>query len=287
MHNLLSEGFYRLFRKKAFRWVMALTVIHQMIAIWQTWSSHRKLLDQNVPSVAPFDELMLQYGFYAVFAAAVLIPFFIGGDFTDGTLRNRLMTGYSRTSVYLANWLVSSAGVLLCAAANIAVCCTVGRVLLSDGYSSVGRILFLLTLSLLSVLACCAVFTWISMLLAQKAFALAGCVLLVAMMVFVGGQLIDALNQEAFWQDYIVSTSDGYVMCDAYPNPLYVSGFRRQVYLFLYDLTPFTQIFEASTSYEPDMAMTGDPVRMALCSLGLIISACAGGALAFNRKEIR
>lgn len=270
MHNLLSEGFYRLFRKKAFWVVMAVTAGYKLYSILNHWDNARWLRTLGADVIEPFDHLLYEFTFIAMLTGALLIPFFIGEDYSGGTLRNRLMAGHGRASVYLSNLAVVSGGMLFTVAADMALSCTLGVALLDKPLNSVGRMIFLWVVGLLTVLSCCSLYTMIAMVMGQKATATAVCLGLFALMLYIGGNLHTALYMKGSQFAYLAEY-----------RPM--SGVRRQIALFVYDLLPFTQAFDLSeTPYE-----LGNPVRMLFCSLGVMVASTAGGIFVFDRKNIR
>lgn len=282
MRDLLSEGFYRLFRNKAFWCVLAFEAAYKTYSLLHNWCNVQRLRSNGTNAGIPFDELLYEYAGIALLTSCILIPLLIGGDYADGTLRHRLIKGYRRTSVYLANWLVSTGGMLLCVAADWLISFTLGMVLQEEPISSPAHILLMLTIGVGTVTACCSVNAFVVMLIPHKTVAGAVCFCILALTVLVGMRIYDALSLPEYWYDYVVSTSDGFRQYDMYPNPHYVSGSRRQVCLFVYDFLPFTQSFELAAN-----SLYGNPVRMLLCSLGITAASTVGGMAAFVRKDIR
>ena len=75
--------------------------------------------DLSVPEVAQYKALLEKQFFeYAAFIgilAAEFISLFLGTEYSDGAIRNKLAAGHSRLSIYLSH-LITSVAVALCAA---------------------------------------------------------------------------------------------------------------------------------------------------------------------------
>ena len=257
MRDLLSEGFYRLFRNKAFWCVLAFEAAYKTYSLLHNWCNVQRLRSNGTNAGIPFDELLYEYAGIALLTSCILIPLLIGGDYADGTLR-------------------------LCVAADWLISFTLGMVLQEEPISSPAHILLMLTIGVGTVTACCSVNAFVVMLIPHKTVAGAVCFCILALTVLVGMRIYDALSLPEYWYDYVVSTSDGFRQYDMYPNPHYVSGSKRQVCLFVYDFLPFTQSFELVAN-----SLYGNPVRMLLCSLGITAASTMGGMAAFVRKDIR
>ena len=109
MRNLLYANFSRLWRSAAF-WVCAGVMF--AISIFELAVSYQPRL-QGAAGI-----LDNRYMIFALLSGVVLSAFcslFIGSEYSDGTMRNKIAVGHSRTAVYLSNLAVcATAGILAC-----------------------------------------------------------------------------------------------------------------------------------------------------------------------------
>ena len=99
--------------------------------------------------------------------------------------------------------------------------------------------------SLITTWACVSLFTMAAMIVANRAVAVALCIVLAFGLYFLGQFLTIGLSQPELLQGGLIWRPDGtFQMADPAPNPSYISGFKRQVYQFLYELTPGGQCFQ-------------------------------------------
>lgn len=103
MINLLSAGFSRLFRNLAFR---IGTVIMALLPVMS-------VLLNNADKASPREPLDGVYNaglsvIWLIIAAFVSV--FIGQDYDEKTMNNRIMAGHSRASIYLADFIVTLSG---------------------------------------------------------------------------------------------------------------------------------------------------------------------------------
>ena len=107
MNKLLRADFSRLFKSKEF-WIcaalmFAVSVGNALRAInsAKNFSSDTKFyIDEYVFGLAP----------YTAIIPAVLISLFLGTEYSDKTIRNKLIIGHTRTNIYLADFMTCFAG---------------------------------------------------------------------------------------------------------------------------------------------------------------------------------
>lgn len=139
-----------------------------------------------------WDFNLFSYMMFAPILLSVVSAFFIGSEYSDGTMRNKLIAGHHRSHIYLANLIVSIvAGVILSAAYLVPYTC-VGVPLLGVGKTDFLKIFLYLGLNMALAVAFSSVFTLIAMLCQNKAYTVAGCILLTCVLLFMGIRIISA-----------------------------------------------------------------------------------------------
>lgn len=147
--------------------------------------------------------------------------------------------------------------------------------------SDVKTILLYLLVTFAMTAACIAIFTLISMLCSNKAYSVAGCILVIFMLLFVGVRITAALNEPETYGAYSYMSEGVTVEEDETPNPNYVSGTKRQVYMFLNEFLPGGQILRLSSMNAEH------PGRYAVYD-GIIFALTTGcGIFLFKRKDLK
>ena len=109
MRKLLRANFSRLFRDKLFLVSLALmfvmgTALQIMHCIDNVKNNENWTPDATCFVFAVFVPILL----------SLITALFIGSDYSDGTMRNKLIVGHKRHCIYLANLIViAAAGILL------------------------------------------------------------------------------------------------------------------------------------------------------------------------------
>lgn len=276
MRKLLRANWIRLWQDKVFRLsglVMllvgaALPLIH--------WIDNRN----NGAGWTP-DATFFTYVFLVPVLLSLLTALYIGSEYSDGTLRNKIIVGHRRSDIYLANLIVGTgAGVLLCLAYMIPHT-LLGLALLGRPETEPAALCLYAGLSVGLIVAFAALFTLIAMLCQNRAYATAGCLLLTFALLFAGVHIVSALNEPEYYQAYSYTENGVTVSEEEMRNPNYLSGTKRQIYEFLHDFTPGGQVLQVSGM------KTEHAARLALYDAIILLAAACAGLVCFRRKNLR
>lgn len=275
MRNLLCASFSRLWRSAAF-WVSVGVMF--AIGVFELAVSYQPRL---MGGVGILDN---RYMIFALFTGVILSAFcslFIGSEYSDGTMRNKITVGHSRTAVYLTNLAVCAAAGVLACFGYILPMVAVGVPLLGPFTVSISALVWFTLCVFIMTAAMCAIFTMIAMLNQNKAVVAIICIFLAYFLLFLGIYLNSRLTEQAIIpaREYV---ENGQIMVrEAMPNPSYVQGVKRTVFEWLYDL-PGCQAVELLATAED-----GCPVRLPLLSLAAGAAATVAGLVLFRKKDLK
>lgn len=276
MRKLLSANFARLWRNKVF-WLCMLFSVG--VAIVTVAGSHRVLVQYPEIDIAMEDNLF-QIAAYVGFAQAVFCGLFLGTEYSDGTVRNKLVVGHTRAAVYGANLLVCMAAGLLMCLAYFAVYLSLGWALISVPVMAAKSIAGLIALTLLAMLSFSAIFTLVGMNSQSKAGSAVAMLLLVLATMFLCSYLLAQLNEpEITAMGQILA--DGTVEINQELNPDYISGAKRAIYQFIVDFWPMGQGMQISNTE------VTHPWQMGIYAVILVILSTAAGIAGFRKKDIK
>lgn len=132
MRNLLNESFSRLRKNMTFK-VCLIIVIAIPILLLSLEKILLNLTNENASGFTAADEcLFLMTGMLPLFIA-ISPGLFIARDFRQNTVRNKIICGYSRTSIYMTNWITSVCITLIFHIASTIVSMVLGSVLFEAG----------------------------------------------------------------------------------------------------------------------------------------------------------
>lgn len=224
-----------------------------------------------------------RYMLFVLMSGVVLSAFcslFVGAEYSDGTIRNKIAVGHSRANLYLADLVTcAAAGVLVCLGYILPM--TAAGVPLMGGFElPLPSILWFTLCAFLMTASLCAIFTMAALLNQNKAVVAIICIFLAYFLLFLGIYLNSRLTEQAIIpaQEYI---ENGQILVrEAMPNPAYVQGIKRTIFEILYDL-PGCQAVQLIASSE------ACPIRLPLVSLGTAAVSTAAGLVLFRRKDLK
>lgn len=293
MRNLLSANLARLLRGRVF-WLIEAGIF--------TWGAIAYFLCKiNTGNSYSFDNGNIYFFNEMTFIGitiACFCGFFIGTDYSDGTIRTKLAVGHSRKNIYLANLTtVFFAGIMQLVAYKLAAC--------TVGYAFMGRKVFdtlyepfaAIALSLLSVCGSAAITTFLSMVIMDKPKAVLVNVL-VSLFILAAGvaALKSVLQPETIKRIYEPETGQyqfvqeieemegTFLLAEDVPNPKYLTGIERKFYECAAAVLPCAQGLCCSLIDDEIPMLSG--LHVAGTTL-LVAIMTAGGIAVFRKKDIK
>lgn len=167
MGKLLHANLVRLFKSKLF----SLGMIFMLLMVGYTLNECRYLIETDKLQIAIFHHIN-----WFGQLAAVFCGLFIGMDYQNGTIRNKLVKGHRRSSLYLVNQISCTLAVVLMLSFQIALVAVIGSGFMDWGASrrydspiedvipDIAHAPLYLGGSLLITIEYCAIFTLFGML---------------------------------------------------------------------------------------------------------------------------
>lgn len=267
MNKLLAANFSRLFKSKLF-WLEALLMAAYGAYLYSKNSRY-------VVTGEPLDEAFFSFVIVIGIFLAVFCSLFLGTEYSDGTIRNKLVVGHTRSAVYFSN-------VIVCTAAGFLMCCAYLAAASATGIPSygffqadIGMVLCNLLGCFVLVIAYSSIMTLLSMLNQNK--AVVAVVSIIGVLAFIG--IAMNLNRALQAPEFsVLLTETGSKMVR---DPGYIEGTTRSIYQFFLDFLPTGQAMQLS-----NMSTLG-LWRLPLYSLVLIILTNTAGVLAFRKKNLK
>lgn len=262
MRNLLSAGIVRLFKSRLFWLLAAAETAWSGFLAWLLYDYSNLTENLNMSVFMPM--------FYICVAEATFCGFYIGTDYSDGTVRNKISVGHTKRKIYLSNLIICCLAGTALLLVHIAVILGVGLALI--GPAILPDMLLIKTLcALITVIAGTSLFTAASMLLSRAAFAVAANIFISLGMIASGLYVLILYSEPEF-----VPGSGGL------PNPRYVGGAGRAVLEF------FEKILPVSSAYEVMRNSCTCAVCFKIIGFSLLAAAAItlAGLAAFRRKNI-
>lgn len=276
MHKLLNANFSRLIKNKVF-WLCIAAVF--LIATFNVLNFYRQIasVDEVVPAGLEehYFELLPLLGILS----SIVISLFLGTEYSDGTMRNKLIIGHTRTNIYLSS-AVTGAAVSAAVTFSMFVGGAIGIPLLGFQAMPLSAILLYMVAGLLSSIALSAVFTLTSMNCSRKAEGAVIAILSAIAMMIIGSVIYNML-QEPEMVSEMVMTSNGIEQTEPHLNPDYIGGSLRSVLTVLLQILPSgQQILMANLELL-------HPTQCMLYSMGLTVVLTFCGSIIYRKKDLK
>lgn len=277
MGNLMRANLQRIFKNKFYLAFLAFVLV---FSLWFLFYNYEALsyYENAVPEEHFFEALSC-----APFAFAAFVPLYVGREFSDNTIRNKILAGHTRLAIFSAAVLSSAIGCITMLLVYAVPQVTLGFMLLGLPTMPEKLALSFLGLMILTVFWS-AIMTAIVFLGQNKSVCAIASFILVTIMIFVGAGINDALSQpETFWtpamdDDFIINTEPSELV--ETENPYYVGGYERRKLEFLSRTDPAGQFFLLGSLENDRPELT----CLAGCAESIIVYAL--GALMFKKRNI-
>ena len=279
MSKLLSSNFSRLWKNKIFWLCMGGMLVYAVVYML---SAGQKTFSSLTGEVYTLEHYYFQFLLYVGFFFAVVSSMFLGTDYSDGTMRNKLIVGHTRTNVYLANLIVTFvAGLLIMCVWFIGA--LVGVPTLGFFTFTPVNLVGYFVFCILLVAAYSAINTFIAMLSSNKtttvliSLALAFGLLLCASTIYNALEAPETINSMAGISISGVAAPVG----EAVPNPSYIGGTMRAIFQILLNVLPTGQ------SVNVAFLKVEQPYIMILSSVAVTVGITALGIVLFRKKDLK
>lgn len=186
---------------------------------------------------------------------AVLIPLYLGRDFENRTINNKISAGYTRKDIYIVELIVSSICAIVLFIADIAsvfINSKIANLEFSDKIT-LTEFTFHAAIAFICIITVSTLYTMIVMIFHKQLICLGITVILTLALLTLRGKSVSSLNQERTWTDPVTY--------ETVENPLRINGFSRTVNNIHVLISPFAQaeshsfILTASESSKKDNSL--------------------------------
>lgn len=276
MSKLLHAGFIRMFKSRTLLICLAILGFTNGISLVINYIQGSKT---DLP-----DSFLLSGLILVSIMAAVVVSSYLGAEHRFGTIRNKLIIGHSRGSVYASSFLVCLAGVLTMFALVWILTIVLGNLLLGGFAQSNAVLCMLLLRSFLAITVLTALYTALALCIQSKSKGSVAAVIIAFVLMLTAVAVVQMLSEPAYLPaESVVSTEE--IQYEPVPddpslviNPYYVGGTKRMVYQVIHDLCPVTQMIQESD------ALTGNMILIPVAEIVILLAA---GMVIFKKRDLK
>lgn len=276
MYKLLDAGFKRI-KKNNVLWGCIIVSIG--IAIFMLVSNYSDMKNYNAQIETA--ELVSNYLPMIGIFIAIFTGLFVGTEYSDGTIRNKIIAGHTKTNIYLSNFILSAiAGILFEIIWTVFVL-IFGTLIFGKPAIEINAVLITCLDCVMFIIAYSAIFNFVSVLSCNKTISAVACILLFFVMMGVTVASFNILQTSPTIQEGTLNNETGEFSFEEVENPYYPSESKRQFYQTVVDILPMGQAFSIGAGFKTNFYM------LPVYSLVLIIIFNGTGVYLFNKKELK
>jgi len=285
MSRLLRADFSRLFKSIIFKLGMIFSVGFAVVMVMVRYIDFKvnaSTYEEYGYMTVNVDDLIFVGCFFMMFVVAVFIGIFVGTDYSDGTIRNKIIVGHKRGSIYLANYITCYAAMLIFNFTYIVTVLVFGLILYKNTTIKPEYFFVNLGFMIITSAALTALLLFFAMLINNKAAASVTLLAMAIVLWFSAMLIVTRLDTQEYYQDVYELNEAGEIVQDkTVRNPKYMTGVKRKIYEFMEDFLPSTQYYQVL------QWNINRPVRFILCDVGILVVMTGAGVVAFRRKDLK
>lgn len=279
MYKLLAADFSRLWKNKIY---LLCLIFLPLCCLFFSRATYYTALQKAGSDPLYVEDMLFNLLPLFDFVCVFVIVWFLGTEFDENTIRNKLIVGHTRTAVFLSEFVVCLTASLLLLALTLIVSGVCGIVFFKTFLCTSAALLYLLLCCVLLTAVLTAFAVGIGMNVHSKAASLAISLGLFFLLFFLASGCGNALAEPpTTYSDITVSVENGVQLGEEIDNPAYIEGYKRTLCELLYDALPTGQSFQLSSL---ELERTS---RFAPFSLALLALFTAVGMPLFGRRDLR
>lgn len=279
MIKLLRANMFRLRKNKLFGAMLIIMAGLSMFMMIMNCREELRWAEQGYTDMLSFDKMYFNLTPLLGIFFSVMISMFIGTEYSDGVIRNKIIVGHSRRDIYLSNFITS----IVSSFASVAVWLLsglVGLFFINEWYLPKKWVLIYILVILLLSSAMSAIFTLIGMLSSSKAASAVISIIVFIVMLVISTTVNQALSAPEMTSGYQL-TSNGVEMTEPEVNPRYMRGTARDIAEAAMDILPTGQAL-----YIANLSMT-EPALPMLASTLITVFVTGIGMVIFKKKDLK
>ncbi len=271
MIKLLKAGFFRLKKDIIFWLFLFLTVGIAIFTLLRYIPNESTKLDNII------NEFIMYIGLFI----AIFVSIFVGKEHSEGIIRNKIIVGHSRISIFLSNLIISIVVSIICELIYLILVFSIGTYLFGKIQMSIYQFTMVLLDTILIIISFCSIFNFITMICTEITISTIICIILFIVMFIVQAALSLTANTNKYLTNtYIDENGISYIISEEL-NPNYPGDEKVKQAKIIYLLIPQGQAMEIKNG---DLEYLK---QMPIYSITLIGITNILGIYLFSKKELR
>lgn len=240
MYKLLSANFNYYIKNKLF-WIE--TIFCTVFSAWVIFANYSSKIQMTENRLYLENVFFNVYQIFSVMLA-IYVSLMVGTEYSDGTIRNKLIVGCTRYKIYFSMLFINIFISIIMMVIHSVVSFIIGYYLFGFFHIGIKQLIVALFCVLLDIIVFIALFVAISLNCSNKSITVVISLVLSMVITFIANFIGNRLTEPEMINDGVVITADGVQFGDLIKNPNYISGITKKIYEFIYDLLPSAQLIQ-------------------------------------------
>ncbi len=271
MIKLLKAGFFRL-KKDIIFWLFVFLTIGIAGFTLFRYTSNEEI---NLDKIA--NEFIMYIGLFI----AIFVSIFVGKEHSQGIIRNKIIVGHSRISIFLANLIISIIASILCEIVYLVLVFLIGIPLFGQLQMTLSQFAMVLLNTVLVIISFCSIFNFISMICSEITVSTTICIILFITMYVVQASFSLPANTDKYITNTYVDENGVSHIVSKELDPNYPGDEKVKQARMIYLLIPQGQAMEIGSN---DLEYLK---QMPIYSITLICTINILGIYIFSKKELK
>lgn len=158
MYKLLRAGFFRLKKDIIFWLFIFLTIGIAGLNLFKYHSSWSEVV---------LDKVVNDFIMYIGLFIAIFVSIFVGKEHSEGIIRNKIIVGHSRISIYLSKFIISAIASIVCEIIYITTILLIGIPLFGESQMNLSQFAMTILNTFLVIITYCSMFNFIAMICSE------------------------------------------------------------------------------------------------------------------------
>ena len=288
MYKLLNASFYRLRKNKIFLGLVILTIIIAVFMLVSEYLNNIKYSSVFGISSNTTDILLMKFINIIGFFIAIFTSLFVGAEYSDGTIRNKIVAGHSRKNIYLSNLIVSILVGIFLELIYLIIVSIVSIPIFGLVQMSFLQLAVILLDIIMIIIVYSSIFNFIALICSNITISTVTSLLLILIMFVTDMFLSPTANSTEYIQKNKVMDEQGNITYEIVKNEDYPGKIIQTTCKTIINFNPVSQAIEISGNKINMNEEDFNNMKVyPLYSLGLIIIITAIGIYLFNIKELK
>lgn len=274
MIKLLDAGFTRLRKNKLFLVLSLFTII---FAIFLIYTKYRDMVTYK--DNVELESLMLMYSVLIGIVIAIFTSLFLGVEYSDGTIRNKITIGHKRVNIYLSNLIIITMTSIFSYILFLIIVTSIGIPLFGTSSIIFKELIMKILIVFVTIIAYASIFTFLAIIISNKTITAVVSIMLAFGLMISALTCFNILETPLYIQE--ARMINGETKMEKVPNPKYPSEKKKKICQYLLDINPAGQMYQVLGKDASNLK------KFPLYSLGICGVFTSIGLVMFKKKELK